>query len=99
DLREQGGADAIVGGGDYCMDGPRPREVLERLAELGARCVRGNTDRYLSDPGFAGDEEDGASLTWQRERLGETWLKWLGALPFSLRLGEGEPRDALLVFH
>jgi predicted phosphodiesterase len=99
DLREQGGADLIVGGGDFCMDGPRPREVLERFAELEARCVRGNTDRYLSDPAFTTDEEDGASLAWQRERLGESWLRWLAGLPFSLRLGEGEPRDALLLVH
>jgi len=35
DLAEQGGADAILGAGDYCMDGPRPREVLERLEEIG----------------------------------------------------------------
>jgi predicted phosphodiesterase len=47
DLAEQGGADVIVGAGDYCMDGPRPREVLARLDEIGARCVRGNTDRYI----------------------------------------------------
>src|ERR1700685_1393044 len=46
DLKAQGGADLIVGAGDYCMDGPRPREVLERLKEAGAACVRGNTDRY-----------------------------------------------------
>jgi predicted phosphodiesterase len=52
DLAEQGGADIIIGAGDYCMDGPRPREVLERLQEIGARCVRGNTDRYI-----AGEDE------------------------------------------
>jgi predicted phosphodiesterase len=99
DLRAQGGADAIVGAGDYCMDGPHPREVLERLVALDARCVRGNTDRYLSDPLFADDDEDGTVLAWQRERLGERWLRWLAELPFSLRLGEGETRDALLVVH
>jgi predicted phosphodiesterase len=99
DLREQGGADAIVGVGDYCMDGPRPAEVLERLRDLGARCVRGNTDRYLSDPLLSDDDEDGAALAWQRARLGPEWLAWLAALPFSLRLGDGPARDALLVVH
>jgi predicted phosphodiesterase len=49
DLRAQGGADRIVGVGDYCMDGPQPKAVLERLVEVGAVCLRGNTDRYLSD--------------------------------------------------
>jgi len=49
DLQAQGGADRIVGVGDYCMDGPRPKAVLERLVEIGAVCLRGNTDRYLGD--------------------------------------------------
>ena len=50
DLRAQGGADLVIGAGDYCMDGPRPREVLECLKEAGATCVRGNTDRYIAEP-------------------------------------------------
>ena len=99
DLRAQGGADAIVGVGDYCMDGPRPREVLERLREVGADCVRGNTDRYVSDLATfpATDEGEGLELAWQRKQLGADWLAWLAALPFSLRFGEGD--DALLVVH
>jgi len=99
DLRAQGGADTIVGVGDYCMDGARPREVLERLREVGAVCVRGNTDRYLSDLASfpVSDDREGLELAWQRKALGETWLAWLAALPFSLRFGTGE--DALLVVH
>jgi predicted phosphodiesterase len=98
DLREQGGADTIVGAGDYCMDGPKPAEVLERLAEVGAVCVRGNTDRYVSDVhAFGADGEDGAGLAWQRAELGETWLSWLADLPFALRFGDGA--DGLLVVH
>ncbi|MDQ2859033.1 MAG: metallophosphatase family protein [Candidatus Eremiobacteraeota bacterium] len=98
DLRAQGGADAIVGAGDYCMDGPRPAEVLERLREVGATCVRGNTDRYISDvESFAAEGDDGASLAWQRKTLGSGWVAWLGELPFALRLGEVP--DALLVVH
>jgi predicted phosphodiesterase len=98
DLRAQGWADEIVGVGDYCMDGPRPREVLERLAEIGARCVRGNTDRYISDPASDPDEDD-ESAAWQRAVLGTRWTDWLASLPFSLRLGNGAPQDALLVVH
>jgi predicted phosphodiesterase len=98
DLRLQGGADTIVGAGDYCMDGPRPREVLERLREAGALCLRGNTDRYLSDQEtFGVDGEEGEALGWQRQRLGDEWLAWLGELPFALRFG-GES-DGLLVVH
>jgi predicted phosphodiesterase len=100
DLQQQGGADTIVGAGDYCMDGPRPRRVLKRLRSLGAHCLRGNTDRYISDPlSFPADGEsaEDAALRWQRTELGEAWLAWLAELPFALRFGEG--RDGLLVVH
>jgi predicted phosphodiesterase len=95
DLVEQGGADRIIGAGDYCLDGPRPREVVERLVGAGASCVRGNTDRYIAKN--ATDEEEADALAWQAEQLGADWVAWLGALPFSLTIGEGP--DALLVVH
>jgi predicted phosphodiesterase len=98
DLAEQGGADAIVAAGDLCMDGPRPREVLERLEEIGARCVRGNTDRYISEVDAPiGDADEAERVAWQRRALGETWTAWLRALPFSLSIGDGS--EALLVVH
>jgi predicted phosphodiesterase len=97
-LRAQGWADTIVGAGDYCMDGPYPAAVLERLAEIGALCVRGNTDRYVSDVAtFRDDDEDGAGLAWQRASLGDTWISWLRDLPVALRFGTGA--DGLLVVH
>ncbi len=98
DLGEQGGAERIVAAGDLCMDGPRPRAVLERLQQIGADCLRGNTDRYISDVAtFHADGEEGPALAWQREQLGDEWLRFLAGLPFSIRVGEGS--DALLVVH
>jgi putative phosphoesterase len=96
DLKAQGGADVLVAAGDLCMDGPRPREVLERLREAGAACVRGNTDRYIGETHIC-DDADAEALLWQRERLGAEWTAWLGALPFSHTLGE--PGNELLVVH
>jgi putative phosphoesterase len=96
DLEAQGGADVLVGAGDFCMDGPRPREVLERLSEIGAQCVRGNTDRYISDTHIY-DDEEAEPLFWQREQLGDSWLQWMRELPFSLSLGGSQ--NALLVVH
>ncbi len=99
DLRAQGGADAIAIAGDLCMDGPRPREVLERLHEIGAVAVRGNTDRVLADLDLdCGDDAEGAALAWQRERIGPAWLDWLRALPFSRHFG-AEGADGVLVVH
>lgn len=95
DLAGQGGADEIVAAGDLCMDGPKPEAVLRRLHKIGARCVRGNTDRSIAE---GDDDPDEASMIrWQRERIGDEWTRWLGALPTQLRWGP--PENALLVTH
>ena len=95
DLAQQGGADTIVGAGDFCLDGPRPREVLARLVDVGATCIRGNTDRYIASEDFGEEEPD--VIRWQRTALGPQWVAWLRALPFSHTFGAG--RAALLVVH
>lgn len=101
DLAAQGGADVIVAAGDLCMDGPKPKKVLQRLAEIGAQCVRGNTDRYVSaaneDELHGADDADKRQAAWQRAELGEKWVGWLRDLPFSVRFGE--PENELLVVH
>ncbi|PZR58935.1 MAG: hypothetical protein DLM50_02550 [Candidatus Meridianibacter frigidus] len=98
DLQSQGGADVIVGAGDFCMDGPKPKRVVQRLAEIGAHCLRGNTDRFIADPEHSGLQgSELAQVSWQRKELGEKWVAWLSELPFSLRFGE--PGNQLLVVH
>lgn len=101
DLQSQGGADVIVAAGDFCMDGPKPKKVLQRLQEVGAQCLRGNTDRFIcaSDASqlTALNEIERKQIAWTREEIGEKWLEWLEALPFSLRYGE--PEFELLVVH
>lgn len=98
DLQAQGGADVIVAAGDLCLDGPKPKKVLQRLEEVGAQCVRGNTDRYLSDDGVKGvDGVDDAQITWTRNDLGERWISFLRDLPFALRIGEDD--NQLLIVH
>ena len=98
DLAAAGGADRIVAAGDLCMDGPRPRKVLRRLKEVGANVVRGNTDRMiaLDDPALY-DEEERASIMWQRGALGQDWVAWLGAAPLTVAIGTGS--DGLLITH
>lgn len=98
DLNAQGGADAIVVAGDLCLDGPKPKKVLQRLEEVGAQAVRGNTERYLSAPAdeaFATGEH--ALLEWTRRDLGEKWLTWMAELPFAMRIGEDD--NQLLIVH
>ncbi|MGB8520397.1 MAG: metallophosphoesterase family protein [Candidatus Tumulicola sp.] len=98
DLDSQGGADVIVAAGDLCLDGPKPKKVLQRLEQLKVSCIRGNTDRYLADPSnetFEPIEE--AQLAWTRQDLGEKWVNWLGELPFALRVGDDG--NQLLIVH
>jgi putative phosphoesterase len=98
DLQAQGGADVIVAAGDLCLDGPKPRKVLQRLEQLGVQCVRGNTERYLADPRDESFESvEDAQLVWTRKDLGEKWLSWLRELPFALRIGDDD--NQLLVVH
>jgi putative phosphoesterase len=99
DLDSQGGADGVVVAGDLCLDGPKPKKVLQRLEEIGAACVRGNTDRYLSEDGSGETFEaaEGARIAWTRREIGERWVSWLKELPFALRIGEDD--NQLLVVH
>ena len=100
DLHAQGGADVIVAAGDLCMDGPKPKRVLQRLQEIGAQCVRGNTDRFIcsQNTDLTGlDEAERKQIAWTRGEIGEKWVAWLAQLPFSLRFGEDA--NQLLVVH
>lgn len=101
DLQAQGGADVIVAAGDLCMDGPKPKKVLQRLQDIGAQCLRGNTDRFIcateDSQITALDDAERKQLAWTREELGEKWVAWLSELPFALRFGD--PDNELLIVH
>ncbi len=94
DLEREGGADRIVAAGDLCLDGARGREVLDRLAAAGASALRGNCDRYIAEGDDEGEEDE---IAWQRAELGPERVRFLGDLPFAIRIGVGA--DALLVVH
>jgi putative phosphoesterase len=99
DLESQGGADAIAIAGDLCLDGPKPKKVLQRLEEIGAACIRGNTERYLCEetPGEEFEPAEVAQIAWTRRDVGDRWLSWLKELPFALRIGEDN--NQLLIVH
>ena len=85
---EAEGFDRLVVGGDLALFGPAAPGCVDRIRGYGERLVaiKGNTDRYLvvrvSD------------FTWWSDQLGDERLRWLDALPGSLRLAED---DALVV--
>jgi len=92
DLR-QCSPDLILHGGDLADGGSSPREIVDRIRDLGWQGVLGNTDEMLARPEslteFASQtpqlkplwaviEEMAAA---SREALGEERLAWLGKLP------------------
>lgn len=107
-MRREGKLDALVAAGDICLGGSDPAACVERLAEVGAAGVFGNTEEYLYHPEqMPGDElHRGKWLTiqpaafWTRERLSPAQFGWLQSLPFELRFSPtGRPEDDLLVVH
>ncbi len=98
DLR-QSSPDLILHGGDLADGGSSPREIVDRIGDLGWQGVLGNTDEMLvrhesltefanqtpqMKPLLAVIEEMAAA---SREALGEERLAWLRELPRSLLHG------------
>jgi putative phosphoesterase len=95
------GVDLVVHGGDLALMGPRPAEVIDRVAELGWPGVVGNTDELLWRPEQrelqlekAPALADHLRLLFDAyrpdtlERLGDRRLQWLRRLPLERRIGE-----------
>jgi putative phosphoesterase len=85
--------DAIVVVGDT-ISGPWPVEVFDRLADAGARFVRGNADREVLER----SERFGPLAVWCADRLGERRLATARAWPLTLELPV-EDLGAALVCH
>lgn len=103
DLSTRGEFDAIIIAGDFCMGGPRPREVLDRVREIRAIGVMGNTDAMIlgeDSPVPTRDEPEGMILDWiqwMRGQLGAEHLEFLRGLKFSRRLSPADGHDLLIV--
>jgi predicted phosphodiesterase len=89
-------SDRVIAAGDFCLDGPCPAQVWDRLQELGWELLMGNTDRDLVSPPTEMKRKKREVLDWTRDQLGEERLRGLAGLQFSIRAGE---RDAMLVVH
>lgn len=75
------GVDEIVVAGDTAH-GPWPAEVVDLLAERGARCVRGNADREVIER----SDRYGPLARWSADRLGERRLEAAREWPLALDL-------------
>jgi predicted phosphodiesterase len=81
--------DEIICLGDVAQGGAQPAEVVDRLRELGCRCVFGNSDEFLLtlDPEASGEVVDEERLEqllrraeWSRNQLGPDRLAFLQTL-------------------
>jgi diadenosine tetraphosphatase ApaH/serine/threonine PP2A family protein phosphatase len=87
------GAEEFVLGGDYALFGAFPLEVVERLRQLDADWIRGNTDRWLEDAAdMPRSELNDRALASCRDLLGGV-ARELAALAPTARL------DGALVCH
>jgi predicted phosphodiesterase len=77
--------DEIVSLGDVAQGGPQPAECVDRLRDLGCRCVNGNSDEFLLTlevgEAEALDEERREKVIavgrWSQEQLGDERLAFL----------------------
>jgi predicted phosphodiesterase len=100
DVQRHGPFDEIVVAGDLVWAGPWPAEVVDRVRELNAAVIQGNTDAFFChrpDETPAGKQEErfAAHLTWMLERLGPERTTYLQTLPFSHRISPSPTGDEL----
>lgn len=101
DRLSQASVDQIICLGDVATLGPSPGSVLERLANLGCVCIRGNHDDFLLQPGLIQEYTHAEAVVDDidccRQRLSRDELAFLGTFvpTYEVTL-EGVP---LLFFH
>ncbi len=95
--------DYVVAAGDLALRGAHPREAVELLFDRCDAVLMGNTDCYLAGHYLGGayrekDHWKTELLRWTRDQLGDSLVKRLGALPFSVRYSPRRGQD-LFVCH
>lgn len=97
DLEEQPRCDELVIAGDLCLNGPRPREVLQIIRELHCPVIQGNVDLEVVTQAPEKGEKKRSVVGWTRERIGQKGIAYLADLPFSYRVENPAGRDLLVV--
>ncbi|MGH0035022.1 MAG: metallophosphoesterase family protein [Myxococcota bacterium] len=96
------GTDEVVFLGDIATLGVAPGEVVDRIAQLGCRCVMGNHDDYILDPELDDAHSDGPSIAetidWCRDQLSREQIEFIGRFEHGFELPLGEHHH-LKLFH
>ena len=86
------GYDELISLGDVATLGPRPREVLARLRDLGCACVLGNHDEFMLDPPLVRAYSEAAiivsSVDATRAALSPADLAFIGTFQRTIAKGD-----------
>lgn len=96
DLAQQPPVDQIVIAGDLCLNGPRPRQVLDMIQGLRCPVIQGNVDVDVVRQGGK-SERKRSIVAWTREQIGAEGIAYLATLPFSYRVVNPDGGDLLVV--
>lgn len=97
DLREQPPVDQLVIAGDLCLNGPCPRQVIERVQALHCPVIQGNTDWEIVTQAQEKGEKKRNTASWTREQIGQPGIHYLDSLPFSHTISNAAGSDLLIV--
>jgi predicted phosphodiesterase len=97
DLQEQPPVDHLVIAGDLCLNGPCPRQVIERVQSLRCPVIQGNTDMEIVTQAPEKGEKKRNTAAWTREQIGQPGIHYLASLPFSHTISTPTGRDLLIV--
>ncbi len=97
DLEGQERCDQLIVAGDLCLNGPRPREVLQMVQDLHCPVIQGNTDLEMVTQAPEKGEKKRSVVSWTREQIGQSGIEYLAGLPFSYRVSNPVERDLLIV--
>ena len=97
DLERQPGLSQIIFAGDLCLNGPRPREVLAIIQELGCPVIQGNVDIDVVRSGQQKSAKKQEVANWTREQIGEDGILYLASLPFYHLVVNAKGTDLLVV--
>lgn len=97
DLGQQPPVDQLIVAGDLCLNGPSPREALERVQALDCPVIQGNTDLEIVTEAPQKGEKKRTTVGWTREQIGADGIAYLEALPFSHRISNPQGSDVLIV--
>src|SRR5258708_8128 len=80
DLEGQERCDQLIVAGDLCLNGPRPREVLQMVQDLHCPVIQGNTDLEMVTQAPEKGEKKRIVVSWTLDPIGQSGIDYLAWL-------------------